>query len=878
MTGWTPYNNGFFMEKGWDKKQIDTLLSGDEKTQEAFIHEFAPGIYTWIYYQVGADEQIAVELTGETFGKAVRNLRQFNPAEETLFQRLKQQARKTRDKGLEHRQMKPQRPWAWSQLPKEVLDGLAKLRSESLTEKVFENPFVHEIIQATLSELEPQDRELLIHRYSHLDAPEHIAEEIGCSIEDVQSRLYRCRHSFRRVFFQLLSAANLGFSESNATGEIETLDTNLEKLLSATTTYQSPDESKIDTIRQALLEAMSEIRPAPPGRPSDEYHRPAVITAVVLILIAGLYWITRKPVEVKTPPDDSMKTTETVPETKTPKPKPDDPKTIQSDLDKEELELVFKLGKEGDLDALLEILKSGKFTSQAAAAFFIGKLADPSAIELLEQAEQQWYDEPTDDNPFAKAIDEILKRFPDAVPTVFPEEAEPKIKPETKKETPAAKIPAITGLVSDFSNQPVAGAVLELTKNTLFSKTPSGTKLASAVSNEKGLFKFTKTYKGAAFLTGKSQQPGILSITRSLWCKKDAICIVNLGGKPTLTGTVSIDGTPLANQSLYLSDAVDIPDASFSQELRTDSEGDFAFLGVPTGVYYLMNMGLDNRMHRLAMIEMPPQETFNVDLDIKTATISVDYPAEPNLVRPIEGALVYAMDVSDKLNRTQAVIANDGSILFDNILPGSYVMRLRLDSGVWVQQEVEVADGLEGQIIQVDPIPENTTALRGRFLGASPVNLFLTNANQQIHIDLTPRADGNYELESVPVDIYSLAAFVHGQLFEFVQIDLQEQPENTLDIDPDEILRSFSPLNVVVTDPAGLILSGAQVWLAGTGGTLAASTTGRGAFLAAPIGSYTLSAAYPGYPTQTLEIDLKPSSLLAEPTSENSVMIQLETR
>ena len=38
------------------------------------------------------------------------------------------------------------------------------------------NHFVHEIIQATLSELEPQDRELLIHRYSHLDAPEHIAE------------------------------------------------------------------------------------------------------------------------------------------------------------------------------------------------------------------------------------------------------------------------------------------------------------------------------------------------------------------------------------------------------------------------------------------------------------------------------------------------------------------------------------------------------------------------------------------------------------------------------------------------------------------------------------------------------------------------------
>ena len=63
-----------------------------------------------------------------------------------------------------------------------------------LPEKIIDNPFIHEIIQATLTELEQADRELLIHRYNHLDTIENIAEEMNCPVEDVQNRLYRCRH------------------------------------------------------------------------------------------------------------------------------------------------------------------------------------------------------------------------------------------------------------------------------------------------------------------------------------------------------------------------------------------------------------------------------------------------------------------------------------------------------------------------------------------------------------------------------------------------------------------------------------------------------------------------------------------------------------
>ncbi|MEN8127828.1 MAG: hypothetical protein ABFR90_08500 [Planctomycetota bacterium] len=863
------------MEKDWNRKQIEALLSGDEETQEAFIHEFAPVVYTWMYYQAGADEQVATELTSQALGQAVRDIPDFNPAEQTLFQRLKEQARQTRDEELEHRQMKPRRPETWSQMTKEVLDGLAKLSSESLPDRILENSFIHEIVQATLAELESANRELLIRRYNRLDTAEHIAEEMNCSVEDVRNRLYRCRHSFRRIFFQLVAAANPGFSESNATGEIETLNTNLEKLLSTTAIYLAPDEIKIDAIRQSVLEAIRETALAQPNRTHQDYYRLVAIALAVLILLVGLYLVTRQKDTIETGPDETAKTTKTVTETKTPAPKPDGPKTVQGDIDNEELKLVFALGQNGNVDALLEILKSGQFTSQAAAAFFIGKLADPSAIDLLEQAEEQWYDEPSEDNPFAKAIDEILTRFPDAAAAIAAEEPEPK--PEVKKEPPA-KTPAVTGIVSNFSNEPVVNAALELTENPLLSKTKAGSNLASAKTDPNGHYRFFDiTYNGCVSLTCQPPRPNSHThlVMQSLWCKEKSLRVVNIGGRPALTGTVLIDGMPLADQTLYLSDTLDMGDAAFTEAVLTDSQGNFSFLGVSPGMYAVLK-GSDNRLHRLAMVEMPRQEIFNVNLNLETVTVLLDYPADPNLTGPTEAALVYAMDISENLNQTQAAIAEDGSVFFENIIPGSYVMRVRLDSDVWLQQVVEITDEPKEQVVQVDPVQPETTTLNGHFLGASPIDLFLTNANQQIHIDITPKADGSYELKAIPADIYSLAAFVHGQLIEFTQIDLQEEPEMTLDIDPAEMMQSFSPLNVVVMNETGLILSGAQIWLTGEGGDIiTASSTGRGAFLAVPAGRHTLSAAYSGYPTQNLEITLKPSSLLAEPAPENTILVQL---
>ena len=765
--------------------------------------------------------------------------------------------------------MKPQRPWAWSQLPDDILYGLSRLRSESLQEKTIDNPFVHEIVQATLAELEQVDRKLLIHRYNHLDTPEHISEEISCPIEDVQSQLYRCRHSFRRVFFQIISNANSGFSESNATGEIDTLDVNLEKLLSSTISYQKLDGTKLDTLRKNVFEAIQETEYMHPKHSPQKHFHPVMIAAGILVLFAGLYIMTRE--SNTAPPAETTEETSTVPETKTTtKSEPETQKKEQGDLDQEELKMILTLGQNGNVDALLEILKSGQLANQVVAALFIGKLADPSAIPLLEQAEEQWYPESTEDNPFAKALAEILARFPEAVPDTDLVDSEHN---KTQPDNPPAPIPHITGIVSDFSNQPVSSVLLELKENTLFSKNMDGAKVASVRTDPKGQYAFITDYEGPAYLTAKIDVRS--STTRTFWLKKDAVCIANFGGKPVLTGSVSIDSNPLSNQTVYLSDTLDIAYASFSQEISSNPDGRVSFSGVFPGLYFLLNKGLDNRVRRLATIEVPETEMYYTDLNLETVSVSSVYPVEPNLPAPTEAILVYQMDASDNLNQVQAIIEKDGFILFDNVIPGSYVLKIRLDSGAWIQQNVNVTEAPKEQSVQLSPVPTETAVLAGRFLGASPVNLFLTNVNQQIHIDIAPNADGSYELVNIPADIYSLACFVKGKLFEFTQIDLQNESEMVMDIDPAEILKSFSPLYVAVVDKTGLILTRYEIWLNSETDIVSTLSTGRGAFLAAPSGNYTLSIAHQGHPTRNLEINLKPSSLLAEPDADNTILIRL---
>ena len=128
----------------------------------------------------------------------------------------------------------------------------------------------------------------------------------------------------------------------------------------------------------------------------------------------------------------------------------------------------------------------------------------------------------------------------------------------------------------------------------------------------------------------------------------------------------------------------------------------------------------------------------------------------------------------------------------------------------------------------------------------------------------------------VPPDTYTLGTVLNGLTIDFLQIDIQEdQPRQTLDIDPELWAQQFSPLYVIVCDGYGNMLTDAQVWLTGGPEVITARSTGRGAFLAAPAGEYSLHAAYPQIGSTEQVVTVTQAPLLTSPNPANTFILKI---
>jgi DNA-directed RNA polymerase specialized sigma24 family protein len=862
------------MGRDWNKKSIIQLNNADEPVVEAWLEEFIHVIYTWLYYQVGADASIAADLTARTFKRAVQQLETYSPDAESMMQWLREQARAARDEGLAERQITAQRPWAWSHLPDEILAGLAHFRDEPLSEDVVNNPYVREMVQASLAEMDGLNRELMMHRYNHLETAEFIADELGISTQDINDRLYRCRHSFRRMLMQLIQTVNPGFSESSASGSLELLDANLEKLLSSTNMVQPVSPKDQARIREIVLEAARQTAPLPTPESGKKWVFLGVGSAVAMVVLVVLLMVFFSEGNAPEP---------VVPVT-TPQPEPTAPTVIvnQSDaiedkLDEDEVRRVFQLGQEGDLAGLLAILRTGQYPSLLVALHYISQIGDESAIGVLEEAEMKWHPNGPADNPFAEAIVQIENRLlaesgavieePQAVET--PQAAEPE--PAQPVQEPAVVETAVGGIVTDLAGQPLAGARVTLSENLLYAGAGTPRTLGQVEANAAGQYQFPHSAAEAFFIDCRSPR-GDLAVSRAAWCGAEQNCRIDFGGKYGVYGVLS-DANGAAGSVLYLSDALDPADAAFRAESVTDGEGQFSFFGAATGNYYLLSRTAANRIIRLASVEIEDADIVNWIVPVQQASLTA--VIEVTETTPLISAvtLTYGADVSDDLEQFELDLQDDGTYVSEAIPFGSYMLVTDFETGMRLQQPVELNADRTLNIT----VPQGASALSGTFTGAGPQRFFLYNTDQRVRFDLVTDGAGMYAFDGMPAERYTLAAVVNHLVLDFMEIDLQSEPEQVLDIDAGELLAGLCPVYVVVTDSWGAMVSDAQVWVTGGGAVVTTQSSGRGAFLAIPAGEYSLYAALPGFSTAEKPIVVQAMPLQSPPNPANTIHLQLKS-
>ncbi|NIP26212.1 MAG: hypothetical protein GWN67_27510 [Phycisphaerae bacterium] len=163
------------------------------------------------------------------------------------------------------------------------------------------------------------------------------------------------------------------------------------------------------------------------------------------------------------------------------------PTAQASDKLYEELNEAWEMFAAGDVDGLVAILLQGQFKeSKVAAANYLAKIGDLSAIGPLEKLAEEWEGVPAD-NPFAAAVSEIRKRL---------EEEDNEV---TTQITEAEKTITRSGVVLDPNDNPIEGVDIraELYYNgcyrdwRIFAETT-----AKARTNKSGQFKLSAPSAG----------------------------------------------------------------------------------------------------------------------------------------------------------------------------------------------------------------------------------------------------------------------------------------------------------------------------------------------------------------------------------------------
>jgi len=73
------------MDTLFGKRQLRRLVRKDPKAIERWFHAYSDTLYTFVYYRLGKDANLSAEIVQETFLKALKRIRHYDPKRGSMF-------------------------------------------------------------------------------------------------------------------------------------------------------------------------------------------------------------------------------------------------------------------------------------------------------------------------------------------------------------------------------------------------------------------------------------------------------------------------------------------------------------------------------------------------------------------------------------------------------------------------------------------------------------------------------------------------------------------------------------------------------------------------------------------------------------------------
>lgn len=376
----------------WTRWRVRRLCKADQALAGKWLDDYAGWLYWRAWYCTGQNEAEAHRILSDTLsiaaGRIADYLGQSVPMSEWLLglYLTTEGAKKTDFSYLQDSAVQT----VVRSIPVQPIQDSAVIREKLL-----------QACQCALALLNRDDQEILISRYLRMETPAQMAVHHAIDSVEMQRFLYRARHAFRRTLESLTGTVNTEMSRP-AQDNMDVLEANLENLFQSFEAAPRINSEEMNAIRATVLQILSEHKPSSPFL---IFSRTGCIVAViaVLVVIVGIVW---------QPGDDGG----------APNPEPgsgavekntssaNKNTTTPADMG-QEVKLAFELGEKKDMEGLIRILQTGSYPAQLVAANYLGRFADKTAIDALDQAAQKWYaHESNETNPFIEAIKAIENR------------------------------------------------------------------------------------------------------------------------------------------------------------------------------------------------------------------------------------------------------------------------------------------------------------------------------------------------------------------------------------------------------------------------------------------------------------------------------------
>jgi RNA polymerase sigma-70 factor (ECF subfamily) len=176
------------------------LRDRDPDAVERWFLEYADALYTFVFYRVGRNEELATEVVQDTFLTALRKIEYYEPGRGAMLPWLTYTARNRIRKVLRRRGRLRQVGDRWDEIDRKLLAAYRELNTSPLPDEVLERKETAELVQMALSNLPDNYRRALKEHYCEQRSLDEIAGGSGISESAVKSLLHRARLAFRTAF------------------------------------------------------------------------------------------------------------------------------------------------------------------------------------------------------------------------------------------------------------------------------------------------------------------------------------------------------------------------------------------------------------------------------------------------------------------------------------------------------------------------------------------------------------------------------------------------------------------------------------------------------------------------------------------------------